>query len=424
MALLGSGPVPESLLLETLPPHTGHEAKLALGQAIEFFARAGILRRVMVGTGGTFATIEPLGEYYRFSFAAPLRLERALRLVRFCLIRPDSGRAVLESPLSPARVWLDNPIVAGAIASLASARSIADVSASCPGVPVGNLRGLLSMLIAEGFLVYTENNGQEVDRSLPLSHWEFHDLLFHSRSRRGRHGGIVGASFRFKGKTSAPPGVKPPMSAYSIPLPRPDMQALFVNDMPLPAALELRASIREPAARAISLTQLGEFLYRTARIRHRSTFEGIEFTRRPYPSGGASYELEIYPVVDRCIGLLSGAYHYDPVNHTLEPLVPANGATARLIFDAYTANARNVWPNVLLVITARFQRVSWKYESIAYATILKDVGILYQTMYLVATAMKLAPCAIGAGDSDLFCLLLNNDYYEEGAVGEFMLGAR
>ena len=54
--------------------------------------------------------------------------------------------------------------------------------------------------------------------------------------------------------------------------------------------------------------------------------------------------------------------------------------------------------HILLVLTARFQRVSWKYELIAYATILKGVGVLYQTMYLVATAMRLAPCAIGAGD--------------------------
>jgi SagB-type dehydrogenase family enzyme len=77
-----------------------------------------------------------------------------------------------------------------------------------------------------------------------------------------------------------------------------------------------------------------------------------------------------------------------------------------------------------LAITARFQRVSWKYESIAYATILKDVGVLYQTMYLVATAMSLGPCAIGAGDSDLFQLILGSDYYEESSVGEFMLGAR
>lgn len=33
-------------------------------------------------------------------------------------------------------------------------------------------------------------------------------------------------------------------------------------------------------------------------------------------------------------------------------------------------------------------------QSMAYALILKDVGALYQQMYLVATAMNLAPCGL------------------------------
>ena len=36
---------------------------------------------------------------------------------------------------------------------------------------------------------------------------------------------------------------------------------------------------------------------------------------------------------------------------------------------------------VLLILTARFQRLSWKYASIAYALTLKHVGVVYQTMY-------------------------------------------
>jgi hypothetical protein len=45
-------------------------------------------------------------------------------------------------------------------------------------------------------------------------------------------------------------------------------------------------------------------------------------------------------------------------------------------------------------------------------------------MYLVATAMRLAACALGGGDSDLFARASGLDYYEEGAVGEFILGSR
>ena len=80
-------------------------------------------------------------------------------------------------------------------------------------------------------------------------------------------------------------------------------------------------------------------------------------------------------------------------------------------------------PQVLLVITARFQRIQWKYQSMAYALILKNVGALYQTMYLVATAMGLAPTALGGGHSDLFATAAGLDYLAETSVGEFMLGS-
>jgi oxazoline/thiazoline dehydrogenase len=42
-------------------------------------------------------------------------------------------------------------------------------------------------------------------------------------------------------------------------------------------------------------------------------------------------------------------------------------------------------------------------------------------MYLVATAMNLAPCGLGGGDSDLFAAAAGLDYYVETSVGEFML---
>jgi SagB-type dehydrogenase family enzyme len=51
---------------------------------------------------------------------------------------------------------------------------------------------------------------------------------------------------------------------------------------------------------------------------------------------------------------------------------------------------------------ARFGQISWKYSSIAYALILKDVGVLIQTFYMMATDMGLGGCAIGSANIDLF----------------------
>ena len=81
-------------------------------------------------------------------------------------------------------------------------------------------------------------------------------------------------------------------------------------------------------------------------------------------------------------------------------------------------------PQVLILIAARFARAMWKYESMAYALVLKDVGVMYQTMYLVATAMGLAPCSLGGGHSDAFAAAAGLDPYAETSVGEFTLGSR
>ena len=59
---------------------------------------------------------------------------------------------------------------------------------------------------------------------------------------------------------------------------------------------------------------------------------------------------------------------------------------------------------------------------IAYATTLRHTGVLYQTMYLVATAMGLAPCGLGNGDADLSARVLGLDYLQESSVGDFLLG--
>jgi hypothetical protein len=50
------------------------------------------------------------------------------------------------------------------------------------------------------------------------------------------------------------------------------------------------------------------------------------------------------------------------------------------------------------------------------------VGVVFQTMYLAATAMGLDPCAIGGGDADLFARAAGTDYCAETSVGEFLLG--
>ena len=79
-------------------------------------------------------------------------------------------------------------------------------------------------------------------------------------------------------------------------------------------------------------------------------------------------------------------------------------------------------PQILITIAARFGRMSWKYSSIAYALILKNVGVLTQTLYLMATDMGFGGCAIGSVNIDLFAKMTGIDFHVEGPVGQFAIG--
>ena len=143
---------------------------------------------------------------------------------------------------------------------------------------------------------------------------------------------------------------------------------------------------------------------------------------RPYPSAGAAYELELYLAADKCDGLARGFYHYDAGMHALVPIeVQKHDLDALLTGSQYSMGAPAP-PQILITIAARFARMSWKYSSIAYSLILKDVGVLIQTLYLMATDMGLGGCALGITNIDLFAKMTGIAFHVEGPVGQFALG--
>jgi SagB-type dehydrogenase family enzyme len=241
------------------------------------------------------------------------------------------------------------------------------------------------------------------------------------------NGGYAGEGF---GRTGwAAPYVEPPAGperpGVVVELDRPDLETLGRSDRPLTEVLEERRTIRahnddDP----ITIQQLGELLYRCAAHRSRTTEGGAERVRRPYPSGGGMYELELYPVVHHVAGLEPGMYHYDAQDHQLHLVSKSGPETDRLLQGAMWSSLAPARPQVLIVVAARFGRLTSMYEQLAYSLVLKHVGVLYQTMYLVATAMGLAPCALGAGDAMAFTEATGLPYTVEGSVGEFMLGSR
>jgi SagB-type dehydrogenase family enzyme len=180
----------------------------------------------------------------------------------------------------------------------------------------------------------------------------------------------------------------------------------------------------------ITLSELAQFLDGAARVQ--SKWKGriddddggpeVSYATRPYPSGGSAYELELYLSVANCEGLARGFYHYDADRHALVPIGASTPAVdAQLAAAEFAMDASGV-PQILITIAARFDRTAWKYSSIAYSLVLKDVGVLIQTLYLMATDMGLGGCAIGSIDIDLFAKMTGLEFHIEGPVGQFALG--
>lgn len=261
----------------------------------------------------------------------------------------------------------------------------------------------------------------ENSRPMPAG-WSFSDRLMHARSRRGRHTGGYGATFPLRNRIPEPPAIRPASSERTIRLAVPDLNAIKKRERSFTSVLEERRSVREHSNTPMTLDELSEFLYRVARVTTVTRNHLYEIAARPYPSGGALHELEFYALVNRCDNLPPGLYRYNGSRHSLEHVCGPGAETRQLLVEAKQTCLMRGDPHVLILIAARFLRVNWKYESIAYTLILKNVGVVYQTMYLVATAMGLGPCSLGGGNADGFCRAAQLDYWEESLVGEFMLG--
>jgi thiazoline dehydrogenase / protease len=373
----------------------------------------------------------PMVESAELNLTEPYSTQTRLGLSRFAYQHLYEGTMVLESPLSKFRIKLLDWRASALLAQLAQPQTLATLTPP-PYLGPETAYQFLNLLWATGFLT--------ADPEPPLLQlWDFHNLLFHSRSRNGRHDYPGTDSKRCIDQWSDFPVVKPPMSDRIVPLPRPNLGTLMCNDATLTEAIEARKSVREyDDNHPIAIEQLSELLYRTVRVKDIRQVEEYfgenwreaigfnadidygELSSRPYPGGGAMYELEIYPVVRHCQGLNQGVYHYDPLNHQLEQIVELEND----IFAASGyANASKSGAQVLLVITARFGRLFRNYRSVGYALVLKHVGALQQNFYLVATNMGLAPCAWGVGDSDAFGRATGLNYIEESAVGEFTIGS-
>ena len=398
-----------------------------IGLLVQQLARRGLLeyRLSRSHNAEDLVVIEPQVPDY-WPRAPQIGNADVLVLSRFAYMRRRGAEMVLESPRAGALFKICDPKIATAIAMLSTPRQIKELrrQEGFPGIELLALLRDCQILFKVGAVGESGLRLAEGDDSLAL--WDFHDLLFHARSTEGRHANPLGGVYPCVGIIPPLPAVRPSWPGKKI-----DLSKFSAGPpealSPVAKLLRERHSTRSfDEQRPITLAELSRFLDGTARVLSSSSakldLDEGGHTARPYPSAGAAYELELYLAVNSCEGLARGFYHYDAGAHALAPIgVPADELEALLARAQYAMGAPGP-PQILTTIAARFGRVSWKYSSIAYALILKDVGALLQTLSLMAADMGLGGCAIGIANIDLFAKMTGVEFHIEGPVGQFAMG--
>jgi SagB-type dehydrogenase family enzyme len=402
-----------------------------------------IVRSVKLATGQPLLSVVPLTPRSVFR-RAPLSPDALVRLSAFAELRTDGREYRLESPLALHRVLLHRAEAIQLIGMLAGPSDPAEVTAV-----LGRLEpaatAALEYLIAAGMVAQAGVPSDPAmgeapvfaeDRELALAGWSPADLTFHASSTLGRNDRPCGATYPMDGAgvpLSGEPVVKTAGPRPAVTLHRPRWDDLCASDPPLTVAVEGRRSVRDHGGDPVTVTEVGDLLYRTSRVRwlgDTREASGLaprvvairELSDRPYPGAGACYELELYLTVGRCSGLRRGVYHYDPLGHLLEPVSFDPATVDELLMFAGAGVGMDSEPQVVITLTARIRRVSWKYEGLPYRLVLMNAGVLIQNLYLVCTAMRLAPCALGCVSSEMAARAFGADWRTEPGIVQFTVG--
>ncbi len=374
--------------------------------ALRKFISNGLLVCEVSSTARRLATLVPRRR--DFAIQPPTRGVEAI-LSRFAYLRRVDDAVVLACPGAACELELHGAEPAGWLAAAAQPVAVCDL-----GQAPDERAALLSLAVSHGLL---ERAG--VPEPPERAAWEFHDRLFHQSSRSFDDLIMRGGTFRFGDSFPSPPAIRPTHPGQDIAL-----EAVEPGDSDsLSAVMNRRRSRREMSDRPVARAVVAELMYRVARVTGGARTGPQETIRRPYPSGGSLHELEFYLAVGASDGLDPGFYHYRGDAHRLTMLPGAgDAAEAMLNLTARGWDQPGRPPQVLVVISSRLPRIAWKYAGIAYRASLLNAGVAIQTLYLVATDMGLAGCAVGSGDPGLFARATGCDPLEETSIAEFGFG--
>ena len=158
----------------------------------------------------------------------------------------------------------------------------------------------------------------------------------------------------------------------------------------------------------MSLAELAHLLYYSSGITDKRQ------VLRAAPSAGATYPIEVYAIANNVEGLARGTYHYLISSHELELL--REGDFRNEMSRAALQERMFKQANVIVALSAVFQRTQQRYRERAQRYICFEIGHIAQNTYLEATSLGLGTCAIGAFYDEEFNRLLGLDGRNESVL--------
>lgn len=195
-------------------------------------------------------------------------------------------------------------------------------------------------------------------------------------------------------KTDHGKKLDPPALEYNAPfdktidLPKPCMDTLGKKSFY--ECAEIRTSVRQFCAAALSQNELSFLLWETARIKEQNK----AWSRRPIPSAGGRHCLKTYLYIDRVIGIEKGIYVYLPDSHSLRLVVPHTDSQkeqlCKALYDQdYSSHVIFLWSAVPYIM-------EYRYTTVAHKMIAFEAGHICQNLHLACEAIDCGCCAISA----------------------------
>ena len=144
-------------------------------------------------------------------------------------------------------------------------------------------------------------------------------------------------------------------------------------------------------------------------------------SRRAYPSGGARYPIEIYPIVFRSSNdLEAGIYHYSVKEHMLDVVWKRSFSENNIDMLFTYPWVKNA--SMCILMTAVFWRTENKYREKSYEYILLEAGHISQNVYLVSEALGIKCTAMAGLRPDKIEKLLDIDGFSESVIYSLVVG--